>query len=60
MTYTAEERDKIREAAGWERDDSVPEGSSWYAPHPDTGELMPEWDWRQFGLPYPEGKHARI
>ena len=26
MTHTAEDRDKIREAAGWEREDSVPQG----------------------------------
>ena len=60
MTYTAEDRDKIREAAGWERDDSVPQGSSWYAPHPKTGELIPECDWLEFGVLYPEAKNARI
>jgi len=60
MTDTTEDRDKIREAAGWERDDSVPQGSSWYAPHPETGELIPEGDWLQFGLRYPEAKNARI
>ena len=54
MTYTAEERDKIRESAGWEKEES-----GWYAPHPETGELMHELHWlklaKKLGLRYPEG-----
>mgnify|MGYP003112659074 FL=1 len=41
---------KIRTAAGWELDEG-----GWSAPHPETGELMPEWDWEcEFGLSCPE------
>ena len=40
----------IRVAAGWELDEG-----GWYAPCPETGELMPEWDWEcAFGLSLPE------
>ena len=31
MTHTAEDRNKIREAAGWEKEES-----GWYAPHPEN------------------------
>ena len=54
MTYASEDRDKIREAAGWEKEES-----GWYAPHPETGKLMHELHWlelaKKLGLPYPEG-----
>jgi hypothetical protein len=39
-----------RTAAGWEMDDE----GGWHAPHPDTGELIREWDWIDLGLDYPE------
>jgi|TARA_R100000084_G_scaffold47207_1_gene19532 hypothetical protein len=54
MTHTSEDRDKLRETAGWEKEES-----GWYAPHPETGELMHELHWlklaKKLGLPYPEG-----
>jgi hypothetical protein len=41
---------KARTAAGWELDEG-----GWSAPHPETGELMAEWDWEcEFGLSCPE------
>jgi len=56
MTHAAEDRDKIRRDAGWEKDEDE---SYWYAPHPETGELMHELHWlklaKKLGLPYPEG-----
>ncbi len=39
----------IRVAAGWELDEG-----GWYAPCPDTGEMIHEWDWLDLGLAYPE------
>ena len=39
----------IRVAAGWELDEG-----GWYAPCPDTGEMIHEWDWLDLGLVYPE------
>ena len=39
----------IRVAAGWEADEG-----GWCAPCPETGEMIPEWDWLGIGLPYPE------
>ena len=39
----------IRVAAGWEADEG-----GWCAPCPETGEMIPEWDWLSFGLAYPE------
>ena len=39
----------IRVAAGWEADEG-----GWCAPCPETGEMIPEWDWINFGLAYPE------
>lgn len=38
-----------RTAAGWELDEG-----GWYAPHPETSELIREWDWMDLGLDYPE------
>lgn len=39
----------IRVAAGWEADEG-----GWCAPCPETGEMILEWDWLNFGLAYPE------
>jgi len=39
----------IRVAAGWELDEG-----GWWAPCPETGEMIQEWDWISFGLAYPE------
>jgi len=39
----------IRVAAGWELDEG-----GWYAPCPETGEMIQEWDWISFGLSCPE------
>ena len=39
----------IRVKAGWDLDEG-----GWYAPNPDTGELIPEWDWLDYGLLPPE------
>jgi len=39
----------IRTAAGWELDEG-----GWYAPCPETGELIPEGEWLDFGVAYPE------
>jgi len=39
-----------RTAAGWEMDDE----GGWHGPHPETGELIREWDWIDFALDYPE------
>tara|TARA_B100001093_G_scaffold204278_1_gene196378 strand:- start:1921 stop:2178 length:258 start_codon:yes stop_codon:yes gene_type:complete len=41
---------KIRTAAGWEQGDE----GGWYAPCPETGELIREWDWLDLGMAYPE------
>ena len=40
---------EVRTAAGWDLDEG-----GWYAPSPETGELILEWDWINFGLSYPE------
>jgi hypothetical protein len=40
---------KVRTAAGWDLDEG-----GWYAPCPETNELIPEWDWLELGLVYPE------
>ena len=40
---------EVRTAAGWDLDEG-----GWYAPSPETNELIPEWDWLEFGLVYPE------
>ncbi len=40
----------IRVAAGWEAD----EEGGWCAPCPETGEMIPEWNWLDCGLAYPE------
>ena len=39
----------IRVAAGWELDEG-----GWYAPCPETGEMITESDWLDFGLFCPE------
>ena len=39
----------IRMAAGWDLDEG-----GWYAPAPDTGEMITEWDWIDYGLLPPE------
>jgi hypothetical protein len=39
----------IRTKAGWDLDEG-----GWYAPCPETRELIPEWDWLAHGLLYPE------
>ena len=41
----------IRTNAGWELDEG-----GWFAPCPDTNELIPEHEWEDNGLPYPEEK----
>ena len=41
----------IRTNANWELDED-----GWLAPCPDTNELIPEYDWIDNGLPYPEDK----
>ena len=44
----------IRTKAGWEGD-----VDGWCAPHPEKpGELITEWEWMDFGLPYPEDQAA--
>jgi len=44
---------EIRTKAGWEGD---PDG--WCAPHPEKpGELITEWEWMDYGLPYPEDEN---
>ncbi len=40
---------EVRTAADWDLDEG-----GWYAPSPETGELILEWDWINFGLSYPE------
>ena len=40
---------EVRTAAGWDLDEG-----GWYAPCPETNELIPEWDWLELGLVYPE------
>ena len=40
---------KIRTNAGWELDEG-----GWCAPSPETNELIPEGEWIEFGLIYPE------
>ena len=39
----------IRVAAGWELDEG-----GWSAPSPETGKMIPEWDWLDLGLAHPE------
>ena len=39
----------IRVAAGWELDEG-----GWYAPCPETDQMIHEWDWLDLGLAYPE------
>ena len=39
----------LRTAAGWDGDEG-----GWYGPHPETGEMIPESEWEDLGLPLPE------
>ena len=41
---------EARTAAGWE----LSEEGEWYAPDPETGDLICLWDWLDYGLPCPE------
>ena len=45
----------MRTKAGWELDEG-----GWYAPHPEKpSELIPDCDWMDFGLSYPEDQAAK-
>jgi hypothetical protein len=39
-----------RFAAGWEMGDE----GGWWAPHPESGELITQSEWEELGLPLPE------
>jgi hypothetical protein len=49
MSYADKSHREKREEAGWVREEG-----GWYAPHPETGELIHELVWLQFDEPYPE------
>jgi hypothetical protein len=50
MMAASDREYEARTAAGWE----LGEQGEWYAPDPETGDLILEWEWMDYGLSYPE------
>jgi len=50
MMAASDREYEARTAAGWE----LGEQGKWYAPDPETGDLILEYDWMGYGLSYPE------
>jgi len=50
MMAASDREYEARTAAGWE----LGEQGEWYAPDPETGDLILAYDWMDYGLDYPE------